>query len=147
MLSAVGLRPRTLLAREAGIEVNRGIVVNEQLRSSDEHIYALGDCAEIDGKVQPFVLPIMHAGRALAQVLNGEQAKVAFPAMPVVVKTPAHPIAVAPVARDACGVWQEMASGQGVKMGFIDTLNNMSGFVLTGTYAAERSEMTKRLVV
>lgn len=147
VLSAVGLRPRTQLAREAGIAVNRGIVVNERLCSSDKHIYALGDCAEIESKVLPFVLPIMHAGRALARVLNGEETKVAFPAMPVVVKTPAHPIAVSPVARDAVGAWQELASGQGVKMAFIDTLNNMTGFVLTGEYAGERKEMTKRLAL
>jgi rubredoxin-NAD+ reductase len=147
VLSAVGLRPRTQLARESGIAVNRGIAVNECLCSSDEHIFALGDCAEIEGKVQPFVLPIMHAGRALARVLNGEAAKVEFPAMPVVVKTPAHPLAVAPVARDAAGAWQELASGQGVKMGFMDTLNNLTGFVLTGEYAGERNEMAKRLAI
>lgn len=145
VLSAVGLRPRTQLARAAGITVNRGIVVNERLCSSDESIYALGDCAEIEGKVQPFVLPIMHAGRALARILNGEDAKAVFPAMPVVVKTPAHPVAVSPVARDAVGVWQEMATGHGVKMGFVDALNNMTGFVLTGEYAGERNEMAKLL--
>jgi rubredoxin---NAD+ reductase len=147
VLSAVGLRPRTQLARESGLAVNRGIVVNERLCSSDEHIFALGDCAEIEGKVQPFVLPIMHAGRALARVLNGEAARVKFPAMPVVVKTPAHPVAVAPVARDAAGVWQELASGQGIKMGFVDALNNLTGFVLTGEYTGERNEMAKRLAV
>ncbi|MFZ2162908.1 MAG: FAD-dependent oxidoreductase [Sideroxyarcus sp.] len=147
VLSAVGLRPRTQLARESGIAVNRGITVNERLCSSDEHIYALGDCAEIEGKVQPFVLPIMHAGRALARVLNGEEAKVTFPAMPVVVKTPAHPVAVAPVARDAVGAWQELAAGMGVKLGFMDAMNNLTGFVLTGEYAGERNEMAKRLAV
>jgi rubredoxin-NAD+ reductase len=147
VLSAVGLRPRIQLARDAGIAVNRGIVVNERLCSSDEHIYALGDCAEIEGKVQPFVLPIMHAGRALARVLNGEETKVTFPAMPVVVKTPAHPVAVAPVARDAVGAWQELAAGEGVKLGFMDALNNLTGFVLTGEYAGERNEMAKRLAV
>ncbi|MBI5892041.1 MAG: FAD-dependent oxidoreductase [Nitrosomonadales bacterium] len=147
VLSAVGLRPRTQLAKDAGITVNRGIVVDERLCSSDDSIFALGDCAEIAGKVQPFVLPIMHAGRALARVLNGEDAKVEFPAMPVVVKTPAHPVAVAPVARDAVGVWQELAAGQGVKMGFVDALNNLTGFVLTGEYAGERSEMAKRLAM
>jgi rubredoxin-NAD+ reductase len=83
----------------------------------------------------------------LARVLNGEEAKVAFPAMPVVVKTPAHPVAVSPVERDAVGAWQEMASGKGVKMGFIDALNNLTGFVLTGEYASERNEMMKRLAV
>jgi len=147
MLSAVGLRPRTQLAREAGIIVNRGIVVNERLCSSDDSIFALGDCAEIEGKVLPFVLPIMHAGRTLARILNGDAVKVAFPAMPVVVKTPAHPVAVSPVARDAAGIWQEIASGKGVKMGFINALNNLTGFVLTGEYASERNEMAKKLVV
>jgi rubredoxin-NAD+ reductase len=147
VLSAVGLRPRTQLACDAGVTVNRGIVVNERLCTSDASIYALGDCAEIAGKVLPFVLPIMHAGRALARVLNGEDAKVVFPAMPVVVKTPAHPVAVSPVARDAIGVWQEMATGQGVKMEFVDALNKLSGFVLTGEYAGERNEMAKRLAV
>jgi len=147
VLSAVGLRPRTQLASEASLAVNRGIVVNEQLRTSDESIYALGDCAEINGKVLPFILPIMHAGRALARVLNGEDTKVVFPAMPVVVKTPAHPVAVSPVARDALGTWQERAAGQGVKMEFIDALNNLTGFVLTGDYAGERNEMAKKLAV
>ncbi len=147
VLSAVGLRPRTQLARDAGIAVNRGIVVNESLCSSDASIHALGDCAEIEGKVLPFVLPIMHAGRALARVLNGENAKVVFPAMPVVVKTPAHPVAVSPVARDAVGVWLELASGQGVRMEFVDALNKLTGFALTGEYAAERNELAKRLAV
>ena len=147
VLSAIGLRPRIQLAQEAGLEVNRGIVVNECLRSSDEAIFALGDCAEIEGRVLPFVLPIMHAGRALAKVLNGDDAQVSFPAMPVVVKTPAHPIAVSPVARDALGSWQTLASGDGVSMGFFDQQNRMTGFVLTGGYAGERSEMTKKLAV
>lgn len=147
VLSAIGLRPRIQLAREAGIAVNRGIVVNERLCSSDEFVYALGDCAEIEGKVLPFVLPIMHAGRALARILNGEEVRVNFPAMPVVVKIPAHPVAVSPVARDAVGTWQEIASGQGVKLGFVDALNNLTGFVLTGEYAGERNEMAKRLAV
>jgi rubredoxin-NAD+ reductase len=87
----------------------------------------------------------MHAARTLARVLNGESASVKFPVMPVVVKTPAHPIAVSPVARDAAGAWQALASGHGVKMGFIDALNNMTGFVLTGEFTGERSEMTKML--
>jgi rubredoxin-NAD+ reductase len=147
VLSAVGLRPRTQLARETGITVNRGIVVNERLCSSDDSIYALGDCAEIEGKVLPFILPIMHAGRTLARVLNGEDTTVNFPAMPVVVKTPAHPIAISPVARDAVGTWQVLATGQGIKMGFFDTLNNLTGFVLTGEYAGERNAMTKKLSV
>jgi rubredoxin-NAD+ reductase len=151
VLSAVGLRPRIELARSAGLAVNRGIVVDAQLRSSDADIYALGDCAEIEGRVLPYVLPIMHAARALARGLAGEDAKVEFPAMPVVVKTPAHPVAVLPVARDAAGEWNILAQGSeikpGVKLGFFDKQNQLNGFVLTGAYAAERSDMAKQLGV
>ncbi len=146
VLSAVGLRPRIQLAKDAGLVVNRGIAVDGQLKSSDEAIFALGDCAEIGGQTLPYVLPIMHAARALAKVLNGEDARVVFPHMPVVVKTPAHPIAVLPVARDAAGSWQILAQGQGIKMGFFNAQNEMSGFALTGEYAKERSEMTARCV-
>lgn len=145
VLSAVGLRPRIELARSAGLAVNRGIVVDAQLRSSDAAIYALGDCAEIEGRVLPYVLPIMHAARALARMLAGEDARVEFPAMPVVVKTPVHPIAVLPVARDAIGAWRVLAKGQGIKLGFFDAQNQLRGFALTGAYAAERSEMVKQI--
>lgn len=143
VLSAVGLRPRIALAQQAELAVNRGIVVDAHLRSSDANIFALGDCAEIEGKVQPFVLPIMHAARALAKTLAGEETPVVFPAMPVVVKTPAHPVAVLPVARDAVGAWQLRADRDGVKMAFLDSQQCMTGFVLTGRYAAERNEMSK----
>jgi len=145
VLSAVGLRPRVELARNAGLAANRGIVVDAQLRSSDPDIYALGDCAEIEGRVLPYVLPIMHAARALAQVLAGQDARVEFPAMPVVVKTPAHPVAVLPVARDAVGAWKILAEGQGIRMGFFDAYNQLRGFALTGAYAPERSDMVKQL--
>ena len=145
VLSAVGLRPRIELARSAGLAVNRGIVVDAQLRSSDKDIFALGDCAEIEGRVLPYVLPIMHAARALAQVLAGKDARVEFPAMPVVVKTPAHPVAVLPVARDAIGAWRVLANGRGIKLGFFDAQDQLRGFALTGEYAAERAAMARQL--
>ncbi len=147
LLSAVGLRPRTALAQQAGLAVNRGIVVDAQLRSSDESIFALGDCAEIAGRVQPFVLPIMHAARALAKTLAGEETAAAFPVMPVVVKTLAHPVAVLPVARDAVGEWRTLANGNGVKMAFVGAQERLGGFALTGAYAAERNEMAKQAAI
>jgi rubredoxin-NAD+ reductase len=145
VLSAIGVRPRIGLAQQAGLTVNRGIVVNDELQSSDPAIFAMGDCAEIGNRVLPFVLPIMHEGRALAKTLNGEITPVIFPAMPIVVKTPAHPVAVSPVARDASGSWQILATGDGIKMIFTDTQDRMTGFVLTGEYAPERNEMSKKL--
>jgi rubredoxin-NAD+ reductase len=147
VLSAVGLRPRIGLARDTGLAVNRGITVDARMCSSDASIYALGDCAEIEGRVQPYVLPIMHAARTLAQILAGTDARVEFPAMPVVVKTPAHPVAVLPVARDATGAWRSLADDdrRGAKLGFFDLQDRLQGFALTGEYAAERSAMAKQL--
>ena len=145
VLSAVGLRPRIALAQAAGLAVNRGIKVDSRLRSSDPDIFALGDCAEIDGRVLPFVLPIMHAARALAKTLAGVSTQVVFPDMPVVVKTPAHPVAVLPVARDAAGRWQTLANGDGIKMVFVDSSDRISGFVATGEFASERAEILKRV--
>ncbi len=95
VLSAVGLKPRTALAAAAGIKVNRGIVADRHLATSATDVYTLGDCAEIEGMVMPYVMPIMHASRALAQTLAGKPTAVSFPAMPVMVKTPACPTIVA----------------------------------------------------
>ena len=46
LVAAVGVRPNTAIAKEAGVEVNRGIIVDEHMRTSAEDIYAAGDCAE-----------------------------------------------------------------------------------------------------
>jgi rubredoxin-NAD+ reductase len=145
VLSAVGLRPRTALAKAAGLAVNRGIVVDTLLRTSDPDIFALGDCAEYTGRVLPYVLPIMHASRALAQTLAGKSVEVAFPPMPVIVKTPACPVAVQPVARDAAGAWQAEEDERGLKMTFTDPQGRLLGFALTEGRIDERSALTKLL--
>ena len=66
VLSAIGLRPRTQLAQQAGLRVQRGIVTDRLLQTSAADVYALGDCAEVDGQMLPYVLPLMQAARALA---------------------------------------------------------------------------------
>lgn len=100
ILSAIGLRLNVQLAKDVGLTTDRGIVVDELLQTSNEHIFALGDCAQygfVNGEIQvlPYVMPVMHASRALASTLLGKPQPVKFPAMPVRVKTPAHPITVA----------------------------------------------------
>jgi rubredoxin-NAD+ reductase len=50
-LSAVGLRPRLDLAKAAGIATGNGITINRQLETSAKNVYAIGDCAEVDGLV------------------------------------------------------------------------------------------------
>ena len=145
VLSAVGLRPRIALAEAAGLEVDRGIVVNRLLCTSDPFIYALGDCMQIEGLVLPFIMPIMHAARALAKTLSGEPTELRYPAMPVVVKTPAHPAVVSPPSPGSDGQWQVERGQDGVRALYLDSAGATLGFVLTGKHVAEKSALSKEL--
>ena len=145
VLSAVGLKPRTALAAAAGIKINRGIVANRNLATSAPDVYTLGDCAEIEGLVMPYVMPIMHASRALAQTLAGKPTAVSFPAMPVMVKTPACPTIIAPPAVGATGSWQVEATADGVKSLFNSAEGKLLGFALNGTATAERAKLAPQL--
>jgi rubredoxin-NAD+ reductase len=145
VLSAVGLKPRTELARAAGLKINRGIVVDRTLATSTEDVYALGDCAEVEGLVLPFVMPIMHAARALAATLSGKSTVVTYPAMPVLVKTPACPTIISPPASGASGEWKIEETSDGVKSLFVDSSGKLLGFALNGTATAERAKLAPLL--
>ncbi|HEY0924460.1 NAD(P)/FAD-dependent oxidoreductase [Rheinheimera pacifica] len=71
---ALGICPNTGLAQQAGLRVNRGIVVNPQLQSSDNAIYALGECIELNGETFGLVAPINAQAKKLAQTLCGHSA-------------------------------------------------------------------------
>ena len=145
VLSAVGLKPRTALAAAAGIKTNRGIVVNELLQTNFEDIYALGDCAEVEGRVLPFVLPIMTAARALAPILTGKSTSVHYPAMPVAVKTPACPTVVCPPESTAEGEWKIETNIDGVKAVFQHTNGQLLGFALMGNAVNEKATLALQL--
>jgi len=145
VLSAVGLLPRTQLAAAAGIKINRGIVVNRMLQTQFENIYALGDCAEVEGKVLPFVLPISHAARALAATLAGTPTQVKYPAMPVIVKTPACPTVVSPPDFSIKGEWHVDVDQEGVKALYRDEVGNLLGYALLGTAVKEKNNLSAQL--
>ncbi len=145
VLSAVGLRPRIALAEATGIGVNRGIVVGRSLQTQYADIYALGDCAEVEGMVLPFVMPIMHAARALAATLAGTLTLARYPAMPVLVKTPACPTVVSPPDAGAKGEWRTEEDKDGVKALFQDAGGNLLGYALLGAATKERNALATQL--
>lgn len=147
VISAVGLRPRTQLAKDAGITVNRGIVTDRELRSSAAHVFALGDCAEVNGYVLPYVLPLMAAARALARTLAGTPTPVSYGVMPVTVKTPACPVVVCPAPLGSQGAWQVEANGQNVKALFVADDGKPLGFALTGDAVNEKTALAKQMPV
>lgn len=69
-----GGRPSVSLARQAGLAVRRGIVVDDTLATSDPHVHALGDCAEHAGRTTGFVTPAWEQAEVLAAHLAGEAA-------------------------------------------------------------------------
>jgi rubredoxin-NAD+ reductase len=145
VLSAIGLRPRTALAAAAGINVNRGIVVDNQLKTSAPDIYAIGDCAEAQGKVLLYVMPLMQQARALAKVLVGTEAALSYPVMPVVIKTPACPITVCPPPIGTEGEWKVESTPLGVRALFLDSTGRLRGFALTEQAAAEKNSLAQQL--
>jgi len=145
VLSAVGLKPRLDLAKAAGISTNIGIAVNRELQTSATNVYSLGDCAEVDGLVLPYVMPIMQAARALANTLLGKVTTLTYPAMPVMVKTPAFPTIVSPPAQGSEGDWRIAPIDDGLEARFESADGSLLGFVLLGAATAQRASLTKEL--
>ncbi|UCI29717.1 nitrite reductase large subunit NirB [Mesorhizobium sp. B4-1-4] len=73
VVMAVGIRPNAAIAKEAGIAINRGIVVDAGMRSNDPDIYAIGECAEVNGMVYGLVAPLYEMARVAASQLAGDE--------------------------------------------------------------------------
>lgn len=147
VVAAVGLRANIKLASQAGLAVNRGVITDKFLQTTDNDIYALGDCAEVGGHNLLFVAPLLAAAKALAKTLAGKQTSVKYPAMPIVVKTPLYPLVIAPPAKDVQGRWvfEKAASGFGLQGLFMGCDKNLLGFVLSGDCAKNKPSLTKQL--
>ncbi|SIS96291.1 nitrite reductase large subunit NirB [Paracoccus saliphilus] len=72
---AVGIRPETRIAVDAKLEVERGITVDDSMRTTDPSIFALGECVEHRQQLFGLVAPLYDQARVLAQTLQGEAAE------------------------------------------------------------------------
>jgi nitrite reductase (NADH) large subunit len=72
VVMAVGIRPSTGLAKAAGLEVNRGILVDDHMLTSDPAVLAVGECVEHGGMVYGLVAPLWDMCRSLADCLTGK---------------------------------------------------------------------------
>lgn len=135
VLSAVGLRPSIALAKAAGLETRRGIVIDGFGQTSAEGIYALGDCAEYEtangGAVMPYISPMLTAARAIGATLAGTRTPIALKADAVIVKTPSLKLALAPPPAGSRGGWVDAEDGERTISRFVDEEGIMRGFGLS----------------
>ncbi|WOH39542.1 FAD-dependent oxidoreductase [Thalassotalea fonticola] len=144
VLSAIGVRPDLTLASLSKLDTNRGILTDRSLQTSAKNIYALGDCAEVDGNLLFYVAPLMESARVLSKVLSDQQAQVHYGVMPVMVKTTLCPVVVSPPPRDAEGEWHVNDDGYNVLARYITSEGRLLGFALTGDATREKDALTAK---
>jgi rubredoxin---NAD+ reductase len=145
VMSAIGLRPNMKLAQTTGIKINYGILVNRYLQTNLTDIYALGDCAEVNGLVLFFVAPLLSCATALAHTLSGNPTEVVYNVMPIVLKTPSCPMVIASPPRNARGEWKIEGEGNDLAALYYDQASRLCGFVLTGKKLAEKNKLAEAM--
>ena len=144
VLSAVGLKPNIELAQSAGLITGRGIHTNLSHQTSDPAIYALGDCAEVEGQWAPYINPINQALPALVDSLLGKPTQAALKPTPVIVKTPVLPLSILPAVGQ--GEWVVETHEQELAAGFYDAAGELKGFALLGpTLQIQRNQWLNKL--
>lgn len=146
VIAATGLTPNIELAHLAGLQTERGIIVNEYLQSSHSDIYALGDCAQINGSLLPFLQPIQLSAMHLAKSLVGENnAPLNLPPMIIRVKTPLMPLHLAGETARNDLTWKINTTQSGVIAKGFDENDVLRAFVVTQEQVKEAFALLRAL--
>ncbi|MCG3760646.1 NADH:flavorubredoxin reductase NorW [Vibrio cincinnatiensis] len=144
VISAAGLHTNTKLAIESGIEVNKGIAVDAHLQTSVANVYALGDCAEIQGRLMPYLQPIVLGANVLGKQLLGQDAQLSVPPMMIKVKTPSYPIQLAGYF-DNVVLWNVQISQSGIVAKAENERNQLAGFIVAGEQITQAFSLLREL--
>jgi nitric oxide reductase FlRd-NAD(+) reductase len=154
VIAAAGLRPNIALATQAGIVVNKGIVVDETMRTSAENVYAIGDCAEIEGRVMAYLQPAILSANVLAKQLTigkGElkvgEANLSLPHIITKVKTPSYPIQLAGRNIHTAQSWETRFDPKGIVAKGFNEDNQLVGFIVTGEHIKAAFPLLKELQI
>ncbi|EKO3989569.1 FAD-dependent oxidoreductase, partial [Vibrio fluvialis] len=144
VISAAGLCANTQLAKEAAIRVNKGIVVDSCLQTSIRNVFALGDCAEIQERMIPYLQPIVLSANVLGKQLLGQDAELVLPPMMVKVKTPSYPIQLAGTVNGVEN-WEVSISAPGIVAKAKDDNGHLVGFVVTSEQVTQAFPLLREL--
>jgi rubredoxin---NAD+ reductase len=148
VISALGIQPRVELAQAAGLACGQGVSVNDQLRTLDPGIFALGDCAEYRGQVTSFVFALRAQAEVISAQLCGEDLRYDPQPPVVVVKTPSLPLTVCPPPAGFSGAWQRIEAGPEGSHFECRRHGELVGYALSGSMTARaRSLETVPLTV
>lgn len=143
VLVATGLRPRSELARAAGLEVTTaGIQVDRYLATSMPGVHALGDVACVAGVNAMYVQPLQASAKALARTLAGTPTAVSYGAWPVLVKTALLPVVALPPL-SAPARWRIEGEGADLVAIAEDQDERLIGFALTGACVKRKVELAR----
>ncbi|MBC7001039.1 NADH:flavorubredoxin reductase NorW [Photobacterium sp. BZF1] len=145
VLSAAGVRPNISLATESGIATNQGIVVNEEMKTSAPDVFAIGDCAEINGRVLAFLQPAVMSASVIANQIGGGSSTLRLPNMMVKVKTPEYPIQLAGNSVQGAAKWTADIQVGGMLVKSYDKEDKLTGFICTGEQASQAFPMLREL--
>jgi len=145
ILSAIGLEPNICLAKKSGILTNKGIITDDYLKTSHSSVYALGDCAEINGRLWPFISPIRQCSPILAKTLLGKPTRVSLSNLMVTVKTPIYPISFCGNLDNQLYQPQSELTGEGIKVTYLSLEKKLKGFILTNKEVLKSSNLLKQM--
>jgi len=146
ILSAAGLVTNLELAKKTGLHVDVGVAVDNDMCTSNPDIYAIGDCASVDGRLFAYIEPIHRQADAIAASIMGEHQRF-MPIPPMVkIKTQTMPMTVCrPVSTDKEEVWQMISNNQnGCYFNMLND-NNLIGFALSDVLASDASNYYQKL--
>jgi nitric oxide reductase FlRd-NAD(+) reductase len=144
-IAAIGLKPDTAMASAAGLATARGIKVDDRLCSSDPSIFALGDCAEINGRILPFLQPIQLSAAVLAKNLLGENARLTLTPMLIKVKTPELPLHLAGQTQRDDLQWQINFDSRGMMAKGWDDQQRLQAFIAGEARMREAFSLLRQL--
>src|SRR5215213_3106200 len=96
---SAGIRPNSELARDCGIECDKAIVVDDQLRTSDPAVFGVGECVQHNGAIYGLVAPLWEQTKVLAKVLTGADAAAAYPGSKIATKLKVMGVELASMGR------------------------------------------------
>ncbi|OBT28724.1 NADH:flavorubredoxin reductase NorW [Vibrio splendidus] len=147
VIAAAGLKPNTALAKQADIDVNRGILVDETMRTNIKNVYAIGDCTEIQGRVMAYLQPAILAANVLAKQLTTGEGKLSLPHIMTKVKTPSYPIQLAGRDIQTAQSWETRFDPKGIVAKGFNEANQLVGFIVTGEHTKAAFPLLKELQI